>query len=1396
LLYVSGAAPRYPLLVDTSLGTPGSALRDVVISGSLEPVVVAAPQFSVPPGTYTAPQQVAVTVSTPGAVIHYTIGGQDPTLTDPVVVSGATVLVDHSLVLKARAWADGRLPSTVTTATYVINETPGAPTFNPPGGDFAKGIQVRIDCAPGAPPGASVRYRTDGAEPTESDSAVACGGTVSVARTLRLAARVFVGGTPSDTTFGDYSITPRVAAGSGHLVVLRIDGTLWAWGANDAGQLGNGTHESATDPVQISLAAVKAVAAGGRHTLALKEDGTVWAWGANEAGQLGNTTNPEETLPVQVSGLTGVVEIAAGESYSLARLASGTVLAWGDNSVGQLGTGTYTSSPAPVAVANLTNVVQIAAGARHNLARRSDGSVWAWGDNSSGQLGYGSSASSNQAFQVSGLPIMKLIAAGDAHSLAIAADGALWGWGNGTSGQLGWGMEDPINAPAPVRELSCEESNPLVITARLADGGLHHTVGWLDMGGGSSGLASWGREESPVPCQIDEAALSLVTENLVRMSVSGNHNLAVGESGTVWYWEQTPAGPASPVQLTAPGGELRVFPPVFSLPSGVYRSEQTMTITALTPGSVIHYTIDRSVPDQTSATIASGGSVQITRSTQLLAVALKEGRPPSDVRKADYTLKVADPVLAPPPGAFDGPVEVTVTVATPGATLHYSMQGNASETDPLVPPDGRITVTPPAQLSVTAYRDGWEPRGTDGMYRTGVVTPVLTPPGGSFTKPLSVTVTTTTPGAILFYTTDGSLPVLGSPAIVSGGTIRADHGMTLTVWGWREDIGGSDYVTGIYRFALPPPTLLVERVGSPSGAFYLTGATSVAGATVRCTMDGTEPTVLSRICTRPIPVDQTTTVKAKTFSAGWDPSGATQRTLSVTDPVVATPVLSLETGRYPSRRTVRITASTAGSVIHYTTNGADPTETDPIVPPDGAVVIDHSLSLKARAWQSSAESLVACGDYLLSGAVTVGDTVVALKTDGTVWAWGENHYGQVGNGATSLPVTSPTQAYIDSVVAIASGTAHTVALRSDGTAWTWGANTDGQLGIGDTGASFHEPASVGLSDVVAVAAGSDLSVALKADGTVWGWGQAYWAPPDQWEAAFSPRQLATDLRCARIFVGGGAIACVSTSGQTWTGGLYWNFAPWPGQLGLAGFTGDGSLSLVTDGGLKGITLLGDMTLDLPLASVVAADVLLAKQAVPWLTQDSFPYDSRWAATSSRAVASEASPAVAIANSTIVRADGTLWRWGRNTTGQLGDGTTQDRRDPQPVPGFQMFTDPWLLEDSDGDGLTNVVELDLGTDPYLADTNGDGVPDGVSVGIGRDPVSADLDGDGLSNRDEIRLGTDPLKADTDGDGVIDGLDAFPLDPSRWNPGTPQAGDTTPPDIHLVEPSDAVLVSSVP
>jgi alpha-tubulin suppressor-like RCC1 family protein len=196
------------------------------------------------------------------------------------------------------------------------------------------------------------------------------------------------------------------------------------------------------------------VAAGASHSLAVKTDGTVWAWGYNNYGQLGNNTTVQKNAPVQVSGLSGVTNVAAGESYSLALKRDGTVWAWGWNLFGQLGDNTTVDKSTPVQVSGLSDVIAVAAGYYHSLALKRDGTVWAWGYNGNGALGDGTTASSSTPVQVQGLGAVTLMAAGRFHSLfcgdRLTNSFTLTvnnGSGSGSYPYMTWGV--PISANAP-----------------------------------------------------------------------------------------------------------------------------------------------------------------------------------------------------------------------------------------------------------------------------------------------------------------------------------------------------------------------------------------------------------------------------------------------------------------------------------------------------------------------------------------------------------------------------------------------------------------------------------------------------------------------------------------------------------------------------------------------------------------------------------------------------------------------------------------------------------------------------------------------------------------------------------------------------------------------------------
>ena len=247
-----------------------------------------------------------------------------------------------------------------------------------------------------------------------------------------------------------------VSAGPNHVAFVKADGTVWSWGRNAEGELGDGTNTDRNVPVHIpTLSNAVSVKAGGYHTLALLNDGTVLAWGEDYYGQLGDGATDDLASPVAVTGLTNVTKIAAGDQRSVALKQDGTAWTWGfDYYEWQTGQDHYQLTPTQVD--GLTDVVDVAAGVDHVVAVKSDGTVWAWGTSWNNELGIGGPSGQHHAtpVQVPGLPAIIAVASQYDHTLALASDGTVWAWGRNNWGQLGNGTTSPQSAPVQVSNLT------------------------------------------------------------------------------------------------------------------------------------------------------------------------------------------------------------------------------------------------------------------------------------------------------------------------------------------------------------------------------------------------------------------------------------------------------------------------------------------------------------------------------------------------------------------------------------------------------------------------------------------------------------------------------------------------------------------------------------------------------------------------------------------------------------------------------------------------------------------------------------------------------------------------------------------------------------------------------
>ena len=317
-----------------------------------------------------------------------------------------------------------------------------------------------------------------------------------------------------------------VSAGRSHTVAIKDDGTLWTWGNNDYGQLGDGTYAVRNLPVQIGTENDwKAVSAGYNHTVAIKGNGELWGWGENYCGKLGSGLPNNNPKPVKIGSVNDWKAVSAGWHHTVAIKGDGGELrAWGYNTYAQLGNGTTTDSSTPVNVleeevphAHLTGVKAISTLYNRSVAIKGEGELWEWGVDSS-KLYAVKVLESGSHFTGVGT-----ISAGRGHTVAIK-DGVLWAWGSNTYGQFGNGTL--VNKTNPV---------PIGDGYKAVSAGEYHTVAIKDDGS----LWAWGRNHlgqlgdgtfanNPDPVQIGDGYKAV--------SAGYYHTVAIKDDGSLWAW--------------------------------------------------------------------------------------------------------------------------------------------------------------------------------------------------------------------------------------------------------------------------------------------------------------------------------------------------------------------------------------------------------------------------------------------------------------------------------------------------------------------------------------------------------------------------------------------------------------------------------------------------------------------------------------------------------------------------------------------------------------------------------------------------------------------------------------------------------------------------------------------
>ena len=195
----------------------------------------------------------------------------------------------------------------------------------------------------------------------------------------------------------------QINAGNDHILAVTNGGTLYGWGSNTNGQLGDGTTTQRNSPVQIGTSTWSKVSCGNNHNLGIKIDGTLWAWGSNTNGQVGDGTTTQRNSPVQIGASAGWTAISAGHIYSLGIYSTGgssQLFAWGNNAFNQLGDGTGSQRTSPVRIGSATDWSKVRANYAHSFGIRTNGDLYGWGYNFPYSLGDGTQTSRNSPVRI------------------------------------------------------------------------------------------------------------------------------------------------------------------------------------------------------------------------------------------------------------------------------------------------------------------------------------------------------------------------------------------------------------------------------------------------------------------------------------------------------------------------------------------------------------------------------------------------------------------------------------------------------------------------------------------------------------------------------------------------------------------------------------------------------------------------------------------------------------------------------------------------------------------------------------------------------------------------------------------------------------------------------------
>jgi alpha-tubulin suppressor-like RCC1 family protein len=837
-----------------------------------------------------------------------------------------------------------------------------------------------------------------------------------------------------DTATNWKTVATSVFNSASHAAAIKTDGTLWTWGHGWPGQLGNGTGNKST-PTQVgTLSNWLSVSCGYRFTAAIKTDGTLWTCGSNSYGELGLNTN---TSFYTGNGSLAQVGTASNWSlvscsrnflgqYSAAIKADGTLWTWGNNTNGQLGLGDTTKRSSIAQVGSLTNWSTVAVGYNHTVAIKTDGTLWSWGLNYHGQLGLSDTTNRSSPVQVDVLTDWSSVAAGGSqqmlgagHTVAIKTDGTLWACGYNLYGQLG--LSDTTNRSSFVqvgtltdwKSVVCGEYNTAAIKT---DGTL-----WA-WGSGYLGIGDTSYRSSPV--QVGSG------NNWESVAAGGAVSFATKTNGTMWACGVNTQMPAPPYLGIQYFNAITVSRSPF--PVNYFKR-----VSATGVGVVIQNTDDTVSTFGVDMDLTSSGKTWRSFDTG-----------PAHFIGVDTS------------GALWTAGENQFgQLGTGDTTSRYSLAqvGSLTSWETTVAGTGCSFAI---NTDKKAYAFGANSVGKLGLADTG-----------HRSVPTLV-------GAEYFT----------NVAYISGGdrttaAIKIDG----TLWACGHNFFGQLGLGDTTDRSSPVQVGALTNWSRVAGGQYHTAAIKTDGTLWTWGYNASGELGLSDTTNRSSPVQVGTLTNWSEVAGGGEYTAAIK-----TDGTLWSWGSNINGQLGLNDTTNRSSPVQVGTLSNWSTVAAGQLHA-------AAIKTDGTLWTWGYNFygQLGLGNAINCSSPVQVGTLSNWSTVAAgqlhtaaIKTDGTLWCWGLNGQGQLGlSNMTdrSSPVQIGSAPYTWKT--LSSGELHTVGVQTDGSLWSWGANTYGQLGTSNS-SDYSKPTRVGvLTNWNMVACGKQHTLAIKTDGTLWSWGR-------------------------------------------------------------------------------------------------------------------------------------------------------------------------------------------------------------------------------------------------------------------------------------------------------------------